>query len=136
MGNPGRPARSVSGETMFNLTKWYCDCVGDDGAAFLGYWAQLRRGPFTIPYSATLYKPAHGSPREHATVRHCPPPVLDGCFSLRVQRLTARELAASRGVGFRFVECRIDPRSQEARLALRDGDAAQPGWPQLAQALH
>ncbi len=63
---------------MLNLTKWYCDCVGQDGAAFLGYWAQLRRGPFTIPYSATLYKPAHGAPREHTSVRRCPPPVLDG----------------------------------------------------------
>lgn len=63
---------------MLKLTKWYCDCVGEDGDAFLGYWAQLRRGPFTIPYSSTLYKPAHGTPREEATVRHCPPPVLDG----------------------------------------------------------
>ena len=76
---------------MLNLTKWYCDCVADDGAAFLGYWAQLRRGPLTIPYSATLYKPVHGAPREHTSVRRCAPPVLDGtglhwhCQRLHVQ---------------------------------------------------
>lgn len=78
MGTLENLTAGLEGETMLNLTKWYCDCVGEDGDAFLGYWAQLRLGPFTIPYAATLYKPAHGAPREHASVRRCPPPVFDG----------------------------------------------------------
>jgi hypothetical protein len=62
---------------MFSLSKWYCDCVTDDGAAVIGYWARLSWGPLAIPYGALLLKPEHGQPRARYLMRSCQPPVLD-----------------------------------------------------------
>lgn len=59
---------------MFVLSKWYCDCVSDEGAAFIGYWAHMRWGVLSIPYAASLYKPAHASPRERSSLRQCAAP--------------------------------------------------------------
>jgi hypothetical protein len=61
---------------MFYLTKWYCDCVSDDGDAFIGYWARMRWGPVAIAYAATLYKPAGDATRERYSIRRCAAPVL------------------------------------------------------------
>jgi len=63
---------------MFALSKWYCDCVTEDGAAFIGYWARLRWGPITIPYAATLHKPPGGSIHERIILRHSAAPALTG----------------------------------------------------------
>jgi predicted kinase len=63
------------------------------------------------------------------------PPVLDGCFALREQRLAARALAASRGVGFRFVECRARSEALHERLRERSrrGGLPDDAWLQILE---
>jgi hypothetical protein len=61
---------------MFELSKWYCDCVSDEGTAFVGYWARLRWGPLVLPYAATLHKAPAKSTRERYTILPCPAPVI------------------------------------------------------------
>ena len=63
---------------MFVLAKWYCDCVSDEGDAFIGYWAHMRWGPLTIPFAATLYKPLDDSAREQYSLRRCAAPSIQG----------------------------------------------------------
>lgn len=63
---------------MFVLSKWYCDCVSDDGVAFIGYWARIRWGPLVVPYAATLYKPVNESARERFSLRGCAAPIIEG----------------------------------------------------------
>lgn len=63
---------------MFSLSKWYCDCVSDGGIAFVGYWARMRWGPLSIPYSATLYKPLWGPTSERYVLRPCSAPAIHG----------------------------------------------------------
>jgi hypothetical protein len=38
----------------FSLSKWYMDCVADDGTAFVGYHARLRWRRLTIHYASIL----------------------------------------------------------------------------------
>jgi hypothetical protein len=59
---------------MFVLSKWYCDCVSDEGAAFVGYWARMRWGLLRVPYAATLYKPPCDATRERYFIRPCAAP--------------------------------------------------------------
>lgn len=61
---------------MFLLSKWYCDCVSDEGVAFVGYWARMRWGLLTIPYAATLYKPVSHGTRERYFIRPCAAPTI------------------------------------------------------------
>ncbi len=76
---------------MFVLSKWYCDCVSDEGIAFVGYWARLRWGLLAIPYAATLYKPLDDSARERHSLRECAAPSLqDGGLRWNCQRLGIR----------------------------------------------
>jgi len=63
---------------MFRVSKWYCDCVTDDGFAFIGYWARMCWGPFCLPYSAALYK-RRGKPTwERYSLRKSGAPTLRG----------------------------------------------------------
>jgi predicted kinase len=58
------------------------------------------------------------------------PPVLDGCFSRRRQRLAARALGASAGVDFRFVECcaRSEVLRERLRARSRRGGLPEAVW--------
>ncbi|MFN2412842.1 MAG: hypothetical protein ABR535_07315 [Pyrinomonadaceae bacterium] len=38
----------------FLISKWYMDCVADDGSAFIGYAATLRWKALSLDYSSTL----------------------------------------------------------------------------------
>ena len=38
----------------FLISKWYMDCVADDGTAFIGYHARLQWKSLSIDYSSTL----------------------------------------------------------------------------------
>lgn len=58
--------------------------------------------------------------------------VLDACFPRARDRAAARALALRRGLPFRFVECRIDPETQRARLAERDAVSPNGGWGEIA----
>jgi len=76
---------------MFVLSKWYCDCVSDEGIAFVGYWARLRWGLLAIPYAATLLKPLDDCTRERRSLRECAEPSLqDGGLRWECQRLGIR----------------------------------------------
>ena len=63
---------------MFRLSKWYCDCVTDDGSAFVGYWARMGWGPFTLPYAAALYKSKGEPTRERSSLRKSRMPTRHG----------------------------------------------------------
>ncbi len=63
---------------MFLLSKWYHDCVTDAGEAFIGYWAQLRLGVFTLPYSACIFHPAAKPSWQRLTFRRSSEPEIVG----------------------------------------------------------
>ena len=65
------------------------------------------------------------------------PVVIDGCFRSRKQRDQARALAERFGRPFLFVEARVDPAVQTARLAERARRDSVPieDWQQIADAL-
>jgi hypothetical protein len=63
---------------MFVLSKWYCDCVSDEGVAFIGYWARMQWGPLAVPYAATLYKSVDECARERSSLRGCAAPSVQG----------------------------------------------------------
>jgi len=44
----------------FRLRKWYVDCVGPDGTAFIGYAARIGLGPIPLSYQAALWSPPQG----------------------------------------------------------------------------
>ena len=58
----------------FALTKWYLDCVGDDGSAFIGYWARLAWRKLSIRYASAFLSPARGEPRLFWRLTHCAEP--------------------------------------------------------------
>ncbi len=59
---------------MFRLSKWYCDCVTDEGSAFVGYWARIGWGALSLPYSAVLSKPEGEPTRERYSLRRARTP--------------------------------------------------------------
>lgn len=61
----------------FHLSKWYLDCIADDGSALIGYWARLRWGSLALEYAAALVAPAGGEPRQFHILRS-PSPALVG----------------------------------------------------------
>lgn len=119
-----------------HLTKWYGDCVTDDGVAFVGYAARLRLGLIAIPYHATLVDRPDGASRANVTLGRTPLPVLeDGRVSWRASRLgiDASWTAASgpiHRVLHEDARCRVDWRchlpAARARVLLR-GDAPLVG---------
>ena len=54
---------------MFRLSKWYLDCVADDGDAAVLYRASLRWGLLRVHYGATLLGRREGDPVHHYTLR-------------------------------------------------------------------
>lgn len=48
----------------FHLSKWYLDCVSEEGSAFIGYWARLRWGALALEYAAALFAPVGAEPRQ------------------------------------------------------------------------
>lgn len=45
----------------FHLSKWYLDCVSEDGTAFIGYSAELRWRTLSLHYSSILLRDNAGS---------------------------------------------------------------------------
>lgn len=62
----------------FNLTKWYMDCVSDDGTALIGYWARLGWGSLALEYAAVLYAPVAGQPVQLHALRSLSAPHIAG----------------------------------------------------------
>lgn len=44
----------------FRLTKWYLDCVSQDGEAFIAYWAWLGWQGFGLAYAGLLHRATDG----------------------------------------------------------------------------
>jgi hypothetical protein len=62
----------------FSLSKWYMDCVGDDGSALVAYAAELRWGALVLHYASALERPAAGEPRASSSLARAPLPTLEG----------------------------------------------------------
>jgi len=62
----------------FHLSKWYLDCVADDGSAIIGYFARLRWRSLALQYAAALVAPAGLAPRQLHALRSVTAPVLGG----------------------------------------------------------
>jgi hypothetical protein len=60
----------------FHLSKWYLDCVDDDGTVFIGYSARLQYGPLPLSYSASLIE-RDGDALERRSYRRTQDPVTD-----------------------------------------------------------
>lgn len=55
---------------MFHLSKWYLDCVTEDGRVFVAYSARLRWRALTLDYTSVL----GGA----SSLKPCPPPECSG----------------------------------------------------------
>jgi len=75
--------------------------------------------------------------RGEAVLESGRPLVLDGCFRSRKQRATARALASSRGLPFKFIDAQIPESLQRERLHQRSLRDAEPDatWLAIAAAL-
>jgi hypothetical protein len=62
----------------FRLSKWYLDCVADDGSALIEYWARLSWHALALEYAALLVAPAGAVPRQFHTLHSPLPPALAG----------------------------------------------------------
>lgn len=62
----------------FELSKWYADCVTDDGDALIIYHAQLRWRTPTIHYSNLLIREAGRPARSQFSLRKQPEPIDTG----------------------------------------------------------
>lgn len=60
----------------FELSKWYLDCVGDDGDVFIAYAAEVRWRALAIRYASTLVQRRGSATRIEASLRGADPPRL------------------------------------------------------------
>src|SRR2546428_12609034 len=74
--------------TGFILSKWYLDCVSDDGDVFIGYVASLRWGKISLSYSSTLHWAFGKPPESNTTLRRSATPRIAGsCINWSSPRL-------------------------------------------------
>ena len=67
--------------SVFELSKWYADCVGDQGDAAILYHAELRIGMLPIHYESLLLKEHNSSSRVMYSLRRHPAPIAkNGCI--------------------------------------------------------
>ncbi len=62
----------------FSLSKWYLDCVTDEGDAFVGYSASLRWKALSLEYSSILVRRTTGEIQTKATLQGGKHPVVSG----------------------------------------------------------
>jgi hypothetical protein len=93
----------------FSLSKWYFDCVTDEGDAFVGYAASLRWSVLSLEYSGILVRRTTGKIQTRSTLHggklplvsgsavqwDCPSLKLKGSWSAREQPLKHTVLSAS-----------------------------------------
>jgi hypothetical protein len=67
--------------SVFELSKWYADCVGDHGDAAILYHAELRVGVLPIHYESLLLKRCDSPVRAlHSLGRRSAPTFKDSCI--------------------------------------------------------
>src|SRR5687767_12717424 len=72
----------------FLISKWYMDCVADDGTAFIGYNAELQWKSLSIDYSSTLIQAGSEPAAVQTTIAGSTFPIeKDGSISWRSDRL-------------------------------------------------
>lgn len=64
--------------SRFSLSKWYLDCVTDQGEAFVGYSATLRWKALSLEYSSILVRRTTGEIQTKATLHGGKPPLVSG----------------------------------------------------------
>jgi hypothetical protein len=73
-------SHDASKRPKFFLSKWYFDCVSDDGEAFIGYTAEMRWRTFSIDYSSTLHYRPNGKIRSATSLRKIAPPRVEDSY--------------------------------------------------------
>ncbi|MBI1749723.1 MAG: hypothetical protein HY234_03025 [Acidobacteria bacterium] len=68
----------MSRNPPFVLSKWYFDCVADDGHTFIGYLGELRWKSLAIHYQSMLVHRDGGGTRVQSSLRRGRPPVVTG----------------------------------------------------------
>ena len=72
----------------FLISKWYMDCVADDGTAFIGYNAKLQWKSLSIDYSSTLRQSGSEPAAVQTTIAGSSYPVeTDGTITWRSDKL-------------------------------------------------
>lgn len=71
---PRPQERQVAAAHRFALTKWYLDCVDEDGTAFIGYSARLSYRDTGVSYASTLLRDASGVVLTRTSLRRSAPP--------------------------------------------------------------
>jgi len=67
---------------VFNLQKWYLDCVTDSGEAVVLYWAVLQWGVFSLHYGSVLHRSRGGIISDWNTFRPGVAPCTSGVDSV------------------------------------------------------
>jgi len=65
-------------QSSFLLSKWYMDCIAEDGEVFIAYAANLRWRSLSFDYSSTLRKCGDDPPRADTSLRNVVMPVQSG----------------------------------------------------------
>jgi hypothetical protein len=68
----------VTRNPPFALSKWYFDCVADDGRTFIGYLATLRWKSLTIHYQSVLLHSDGEGTQTRFSLRSAPAPSVSG----------------------------------------------------------
>jgi hypothetical protein len=68
----------VTRNPPFALSKWYFDCVAEDGRTFIGYLGELRWKSLTIHYQSLLLHSASEGTQTRFSLRSAPPPTVSG----------------------------------------------------------
>ena len=86
-----RRAQYMAPSSQFSLSKWYLDCVTDEGEAFVGYSASLRWKALSLEYSSILVRRSTGEILTRSTLHGGRHPNVEGdsvqwdCPSLKLK---------------------------------------------------
>jgi hypothetical protein len=123
----------------FSLSKWYLDCVGEDGTVFIGYWGRIRWKRLAVSYASVLFLPPGGLAHSRSWLTRCAEPRAgrtEVLWSSRRMGVEAGWKAAAAPVSRRLLDERggsidwdcVAPAAR-ARVLLEDGKGVTgPGY--------
>ena len=68
----------LTAKPTFRLTKWYADCIGENGDTAIVYCGTVRWRTIVLPYASVLEAIAVNQPRTGYSLRKCAMPVEEG----------------------------------------------------------
>jgi len=71
------PGGLLDSQPQFDLSKWYLDCVSQEGNVFIAYSARLRWKSFTLHYASRLLFTDDAATQSKSTLRRGRPPAAD-----------------------------------------------------------